>query len=197
MQTAKKVLGMVGKVLLVLLVLANLGFSVFLFTEQGNVYKEVRTIAKQLGLLGGRSQALEQAVLSVDKNLDQTVTQLSVREGVAAERRNSVKVSSANFGEDILELTYKVGSDISKINRVFQDWGDHSQPAKVGNIPFEFKGQALSFEFAPVIDPSDGMATVVIQAYSATLGKEIQVETYCDLKNRKITQGGDYTKEPL
>lgn len=193
----RRILLIIGKITFVLLLVANLVFSVFLFTEQGNIYKEVRTVAKQLGLLGGRSQALEQAVLSVDKSLDQTVTQLSVREDVASERRNSIKISSANFGEDILELTYKVGSDISKINRVWQDWGDHSQPAKVDNISFEFKGQALSFEFTPVIDPADGMATVVIQAYSATLGKEIQVETYCDLKNRKITQGGDYTKEPL
>ncbi len=186
----KRILLIIGKVAFVLLVVTNLVFSVFLFVEQGNIYKEIKT-------LKNNDQNLAAALQKLGQGLGQTVEQLSVREGVAAERRNSIKISDAKFGEDILELTYKVGSDISKINRVFQDWGDHSQAAKVDNITFEFKGQALSFEFASVIDPSDGMATVVIQAYSATLGKEIQVETYCDLTNRKITQSTEYTKEPL
>lgn len=186
----KRIAVISAKVFFVLLMLTNLAAAVFLFAEQGNIYKEIKT-------LKNNDQNLAAALQKVGQGLGQTVEQLSVREGVAQERRNSIKISDAKFGEDILEVTYKVGSDISKINRVFQDWGDHSQAAKVDNISFEFKGQALSFEFAPVIDPADGMATLVIQAYSATLGKEIQVETYCDLKNRKITQGGDYTKEPL
>jgi len=48
-----------------------------------------------------------------------------------------------------------------------------------------------------VVNSQNGQAVVVIQAQSATLGKPIEVEAIFDLKNRKVTQSGDYTKEPL
>jgi len=173
----------IGTIILILVVAANLIFSVFLFSEQTIIYKEVRTLEKTLTDIG--------------QELGQTVEGLSVRESVALERRNSIKVSNAKFGEDILEVSFKLGSDISSVARVFQDWGDHSQPPKVDNISFDVNGKVLSFEFTPVVNSQNGQAVVVIQAQSATLGKQIEVEAIFDLENRKVTQSGDYTKEPL
>lgn len=177
-------------ILLVFLILANLGFSGFLFLEQGNIYNEVKVLEKNQG-------AMQEALATVGQSLGETVTQLSVREEVALERRNSIKVNQANFGENILEVSYKLGSDLSSVTQVFQDWGDHTQKPKVDAIPFQAEGRGLSFEFTPVPDPQTGSVIVVIQAHSATMDKDIQVETNFDLKNRKVTQSGDYTKEPL
>lgn len=179
-----------GLVLLAVTTLFNLGVGVFLFMEQGNIYQELKATEKALTETAG-------SLATVGESLGQTVEQLSVRESVALERRNSIKITDAKFGEDILEVTYKLGSDLASITKIYQDWGDHTQRAKVDNIPFDAKGQALTFQFTPVVNPKTGTIVLVIEAQSATLGKTIQVETDFDLKNRKVTQSGPYTKEPL
>lgn len=173
----------IGAIFLVFVVVANLLFSLFLISEQGNIYKEVR--------------GLENTLATIAQSLGETVEQIAVREDVALERRNSIRVNNANFGENILEVTYNLGSDIATVTKVFQDWGDHSQEPKVAEVPFEAQGRVLAIAFTPVVNPENGSVVVVIKAQSATLGKEIQVETLFDLQNRKVTQDGPYTKEPL
>lgn len=186
----KKKIALVGKIILTLLVVANLGFSLFLFVEQGNIYNEVRSLAKSL-------TTISQNLTTLDQNLGQTVEQIGVREDVALERRNSIKISEANFGEDLLQATYKLGSDLSSVKAVFQDWGDHSQAPQVADVSFSVQGRVLTLEFAPVVNPQTGTAVVVTQAQSATLGKTVEVETTFDLWNRQVTQGEAYSKEPL
>ena len=140
---------------------------------------------------------MQKDVAKVAEGFNQMVAQLGAQEGVLAERRNSIKATGASFSDGILQISFVLGSDISSVTSVFQDWGDHSQEPKVADIPFEVQGRALVMAFEPVLNSDDQSAVVVIRAQSATLEKEIQVETSYDSVNRKLFQTGPYTQEPL
>jgi len=173
----------VGIIFVVLLLVANLGFSFYLFNGQGAINEEIKT--------------LKAGIAAVREGLGETAQDIAVQEAVESVRKNSIAITLANYNGEFLEASYKLGSDVSSINRVFQDWGDHSQEPKVADIDFQVKGRALDLIFTPVVNPEDGSIVVVIQAESTSLDEEIQIETHFDLQNNKVTQTGKYTEEPL
>ena len=173
----------VGIIFVSLLVIANLGFSLYLFTKQEDIYQEIKT-------LGAR-------IAAVREGLGETAQDIAAQEAVERVRKNSIAITLANYEGDLLEASYKLGSDIVAVTRVFQDWGDHSQEPKVDDIDFYVKGRALDLAFTPVVNPEDGSAVVVVRARSTSLDEEIQIETRFDLQNDKVTQTGKYTEEPL
>ena len=170
-------------IVLTILVLADVAFTAFLFVEQGDIYKQVKSNQKNIE--------------NIADSFNRLVGQMGEEESSSLERRNSIKVTNAAFKDGLLAISYKLGSDISKVTKVYQDWGDHTKEPKVADIPFEMQGPTLIVSFEPVVQPASNEAVIVVEAESVSVDEKIVVETVYNASTDQVRQDGTYAREPF